>query len=78
MSNIGMPGVTLEKESDNGFEISWQEPPMLGDCWRANVAGTTPHLLALMKQAGSKVIEGRDRADMIAKAKRYINDLLKR
>ena len=48
---------------------------MMGQ-WTANVASDQPNLLALMKQNGSKVIEGRDRDDMIAAAKKYIDGLL--
>ena len=76
MTNITRPGVKLLNENYRGFIISWQEPPMMGDAWRAEVASDQPNLLALMKQSGSEVIEGRDRADMIANAKRYIDSLL--
>jgi hypothetical protein len=75
MTNITMPGVTLKSENYKGFIISWQEPPMMGR-WTANVASDLPNLLALMRQSGSKVIEGRDHDDMIAAAKKYIDGLL--
>jgi hypothetical protein len=75
MANIDMPGVTLKDENYRGFIISWQEPPMMGR-WTANVASDLPNLLALMRQNGSKVIDGRDRDDMIAAAKKYIDGLL--
>jgi len=75
MANITRPGVTDKSENYRGFIISWGEPPMMGQ-WTANVASDQPNLLALMKQNGSKVIEGRDRDDMIAAAKKYIDGLL--
>lgn len=75
MANVTMPGITLESENYKGFIISWQEPPMMGQ-WTANVASDSPNLLALMKQNGSKVIPGRDRDDMIAASKKYIDGLL--
>jgi hypothetical protein len=75
MANITVPGVTLKAENYRGFIISWQEPPMMGR-WSANVASDLPNLLNLMRQNGSKVIDGRDRDDMIAAAKKYIEGLL--
>jgi hypothetical protein len=75
MANITMPGVTLKDENYKGFLISWQEPPMMGR-WTANVATNQPNLLPLMKQSGSKVIDGRDHGDMIAASKKYIDSLL--
>ena len=75
MANITRPGVTDKNEPYKGFIISWDEPPMLADAWRANVATNQPNLLRFMGN-GSKVIEGRVRDDMIAKAKKYIDGLL--
>lgn len=75
MTNITMPGVALKNENYRGFIISRQEPPMM-DRWTANVASDLPNLLALMRQNGSKVIDGRNRDDMIATAKKYIDGLL--
>ena len=72
MTNITMPGVTLKNENYRGFIISWQEPPMMGR-WTANVASDLPNLLTLIRQNGSTVIDGRDRDDMIAAAKKYID-----
>jgi hypothetical protein len=74
MSNITMPGVTLKEETYRGFQISWQEPPI--NKWTANVASESLSLMHLMKQNGSKIIEGRDSDDMIAAAKKYIDTLL--
>lgn len=74
MTNITMPGVTLKEETYRGFQISWQEPPV--NKWTANVASELLSLMHLMKQNGSKVIEGRDRNDMIAAAKKYIDGLV--
>lgn len=77
MTNITMPGVTLKTENYRGFIISWQEPPMMGR-WTANVATDSRNLFALMGQNGAKVIDGRDRDDMLAAAKKYIDRLLAR
>jgi hypothetical protein len=74
MSNITMPGVTLKDLDYRGFLISWQEPPMMGR-WTANVATNELNLLPLMKQNGSKIIDGRNHDDMIAASKKYIDGL---
>lgn len=63
-------------QKDRGSSSRWQDPPTMGDAWRANVATDLPHLLALMGGGGAKVIDGHDRNEMIAKAKRYIDGLL--
>lgn len=75
MANVTRPGVTDKSENYRGFIISRDEPPMMGR-WTANVASDQPNLLALMKQNGSKIIEGRNRGDMIAAARKYIDGLL--
>jgi hypothetical protein len=59
-----------------GFTISWQEPPLTGANWTANVASEHPHLNNLMRRHGAEVIEGRTREEMIGNAKRYIDNLL--
>jgi hypothetical protein len=74
MTNITRPGVTDKSQDYKGFIVSWDEPPMYADAWRANVATNEPHLLRFMS-GGSKVIEGRNRDDMIAAAKKYIDGL---
>lgn len=76
MSKITMPGVTLKNENYRGFIISWQEPPMMGSRWTANVATNSPNLFTLMGRNGAKVIDGRNRDEMIAAAKKYIDGLL--
>jgi len=76
MPNITMPGVTLKEEQDRGFAISWQEPPMIGTIWRANVAGNSPHTLSLMGRSGSETIEARTRDEMLARTRQYIDRLL--
>jgi hypothetical protein len=70
-----MSTVTDKTEDYKGFIISWQEPPLTSAKWTANVATENRHLLALIKGAG--IIDGRTREDMLAKAKQYIDDLLK-
>ena len=76
MDNITMPGVTHHTENHIGFVISWQEPPMMGSIWTANVATESPQLLALMGRNGAEVITAQTRDEMIAKAKHYIDHLL--
>jgi hypothetical protein len=76
MGNITMPGVTHKEEHYKGFIISWQEPPMIGGTWSANVATNSPQLLALMGRNGAEVIQAQNRDEMLAKAKQYIDRLL--
>lgn len=76
MTNITMPGVTHKTENYRGFIISWQEPPMMGDGWSANVATDSRQLLSLMGRNGAEVIKARTHDEMIAKAKAYIDGLL--
>ena len=68
MGNITMPGVTHKEEHYKGFIISWQEPPMIGGTWSANVATNSPQLLALMGRNGAEVIQAQSRDEMLAKA----------
>ena len=76
MANITMPGVTLKDEDYRGFIISWQEPPMMGNGWTANVATDLPQLLSLMGRKGAEVITAQTRDEIIAKARQYIDRLL--
>jgi hypothetical protein len=69
MANITMPGIELKDENYRGFVISWQEPPMMGNGWTANVATDSPQLLYLMGRNGAEVIEAHTRDEMIANAK---------
>jgi hypothetical protein len=74
--NITMPGVENRTEEYRGYQITWQEPPMSGANWSANVATESAFLFALMRRNSSKVIQGRTRDDMLAEAKAYIDTLL--
>ena len=65
-----------EEMSHRGFVVSWPEPPLDTARWTANVASVSANLNALMEQRGAKVIEGRTREEMIARAKSYIDGLL--
>jgi hypothetical protein len=76
MDNITMLGVTHHKEDHRGFVISWQEPPMIGGIWSANVATDSPQLLSLMGRNGAEVIQAPTRDQMLAQAKQYIHRLL--
>jgi hypothetical protein len=62
--NISMKGVSNKSEEYRGFTISWQEPPLTGAKWTANVASDSPQLNALMGRSGAQTIDGRTREDM--------------
>ena len=64
-----MHGVTLKDENYRRFIISWQEPPMIGGIWTANVATVSPQLLSMMGRNGAEVIQARTRNEMVTKAK---------
>jgi hypothetical protein len=77
MANITRPGVVQKIENYRGFVITWEEPPARADRWVANVATESRDLLELMNRNGaSKVIDGSTREEMIANAKKYIDELL--
>jgi hypothetical protein len=76
--NITVPGVRNQSEAYRGFLISWQEPPLTGAKWTANVATESVQLLNLMGGNGATVIDGRSREEIILMAKGYIDDLLDR
>lgn len=63
-------------ENYRGFVITWQEPPLTGAGWSANVATESPRLFALMGRPSAKVIRGRARGEMIAEARAYVDSLL--
>jgi hypothetical protein len=77
MTNITMPGVTHKTENYRGFIISWREPPMMGDGRTANVATDSRQLLSLMGRNGAEVINAPTSDEMITKAQRYIDRLLR-
>jgi hypothetical protein len=76
MGNITMPGVTHHNENYKGFIISWQEPPLTGGIWAANVATESLQLFSLMGHNGAEVIQAQTRDAMIAQAKQYVDRLL--
>ena len=76
--NRTMEGGTNQTENYRGFVISWQEPPITSAKWTANVATNSRSLLILMGGGGSKVIDGRDRTEMLANAQRHVDNLLAR
>jgi hypothetical protein len=76
MANITMPGVTHHTQNRKGFIISWQEPPMIGDIWSANIATDSAQLLVSMGRNGAEVIQAKSRDEMLAKARQYIDRLL--
>jgi hypothetical protein len=63
-----------EMEDYRGFTICWREPAFAGAKWTANVTAETAHLAALLNR-GVEIIEGGDRAQMIANSRRYIDSL---
>jgi hypothetical protein len=76
MANITRHGVTDKTEDYRGFVISWDEPPMIGGIWNANVATDSPQLFALTRRNSAEVIQAQTRDEMLAKAKQYIDRLL--
>jgi hypothetical protein len=66
-----------EREDYRGFVITWEEPPLTSTRWTANIASDSRQLLALLSGSDSVVIDGRDRVDMLATSKRYVDSLLK-
>jgi hypothetical protein len=71
--SITPPGVTNKTEIYRGFEISWQEPPMTGAAWSANIATNDRQLLEMIGRSGAKVIQSPTRDEMLASAKATIN-----
>jgi hypothetical protein len=67
---------TTKSMDYRGFIISWREPAMTSAKWTANVTSETPSLFALMGRNGAQAIDGRDRYDMLATAKMYVDSLL--
>jgi len=66
--------VVNDTEDYRGFKISWEEPAFAGARWTANVTSEAAHLAALLRR-GVEIIEGRDRDQMIANCRRYIDSL---
>jgi hypothetical protein len=77
MANITMPGAEEKSEAHRGFVISWQEPPISSAEWASNVATDSRELFPLLGSGGAKVITGHTRDEMIVKAKRFVDDLLR-
>jgi len=73
--NITPTGVAAKSEPYRGFTISWQEPPVTSAKWTANVASDSMQLNALTGRNGAAVIDGRTREEMLAAAKKYVDDL---
>ena len=71
---IAVPGVVKEIKGYRGFIISWQEPPLTSAKWTANIESESPHLAAFLRH-GVEIIDGRNRVDMVARAKSFIDNL---
>lgn len=71
---IAVPGVVKEIKGYRGFIISWQEPPLTSAKWTANIESELPHLAAFLRH-GVEIIDGRNRVDMVARAKSFIDNL---
>jgi hypothetical protein len=69
-----IPRIANEIEDYRGFRISWREPAFAGAKWTSNVTAATAHLAALLR-CGVEIIEGRNRNQMIANSRRYIDSL---
>jgi hypothetical protein len=61
-------------EDYRGFKISWGRPAFANAKWTANVTSEATHLAALLGR-GLEIIEGRDREQVIANSRRYIDSL---
>jgi hypothetical protein len=61
-------------EQYRDFTITWQEPPLTGAKWTANIVTDDRRLLLLLSRA--EVIDGISKRDMLVKSQRYIDDLL--
>ena len=71
---IAAPRIVDETEDYRGFTISWEEPAFATAKWTANVTSEVAHLAALLRR-GVEIIEGRDRKQMMANCRRYIDSL---
>jgi hypothetical protein len=71
---IAVLPIVNETENYRGFTISWEEPDFAAAKWTANVTSGAAHLAALLRR-GVEIVEGRDRDQMIANCKRYIDGL---
>jgi hypothetical protein len=76
MANITLLGVQNCAELHRGFQIDWQDPPIGGPFWSANVSSENPRLFALMRRRGSKVIRGKNKTEMLQEARAYVDTLL--
>src|ERR1700689_5762004 len=74
MSTITIPRIVNATEKYRGFTMSWAKPAFAGEKWTANVTSEATHLSALLRR-GVEIIEGRDRDQMIANCRRYIDSL---
>lgn len=65
-----------KRETFQGFEFLWQEPPTTTAGWQISIAGTTQELMAALVKAtekhGSHIVTGRDLDDALAQAKAFV------
>lgn len=63
-----------QRHKYRGYVIIWQEPPSSHE-WQSNI-GSDDH--ALFKRMGGKIeiVNGTDRANMLAKSEEYIDAIL--
>ena len=71
---ITVPRVVKETKGYKGFTISRQEPPLTSARWTANIESESAHLAAFLRH-GVEIMDGSNRVDMIARAKRFIDSL---
>jgi hypothetical protein len=64
-----------EKVEYRGVFIVWQRPPS-GGKWAASITAACPSLFPAVSPDQTETIDGRDRDDMLSKAKRYVDGLL--
>lgn len=74
--SITRPGVANRKELYRGFEITWQDPPLTGAAWTANIASEDRRLFQVLGSSGSKVVQMPTFDEMLASARASIDILL--
>lgn len=72
-----MPEQTIEYKN---CEVAWLEPPLTSQGWQATVASNDPNMADLLfrssKQRGAVIIGGKDRDDLLKRARAFIDSLL--
>ncbi len=64
-----------KNEKYKSCEIDWIEPPLTGEKWTANVGSNLRDIAAKMGNQ-TKIIDGRTKEEMLARARAYIDILM--